>query len=160
MLRKGYYQATFDNKNLSKLLDKYSAKDIAKIDLINFRKTVTKCIKNLSNKKINIALAGGVFANVKLNQKIKELKNIKNLFIFPNMGDGGLSVGGAQLLYLEKTKKKPKKIKNMYLGHNFSDSEIIKELKKYRLDFLKFNNVEKKLIAQKRIHFNDKWNFP
>ena len=109
----------FWNKNLSKLLDKYSAKDIAASTQLILEKTVTKCIKNLSNKKINIALAGGVFANVKLNQKIKELKNIKNLFIFPNMGDGGLSVGGAQLLYLEKTKKKPKKIKNMYLGHNF-----------------------------------------
>ena len=108
---KGYYQATFDNKNLSKLLDKYSAKDIAASTQLILEKTVTKCIKNLSNKKINIALAGGVFANVKLNQKIKELKNIKNLFIFPNMGDGGLSVGGAQLLYLEKPKKNPKKSK-------------------------------------------------
>ena len=52
----------------------------------------------------------------------------------------------------------------MYLGHNFSDSEIIKELKKYRLDFLKFNNVEKKvaeLLAQKKViaHFNDKMEF-
>ena len=33
----------------------------------------------LVKKKINLALAGGVFANVKLNQKIKDLKNIKDI---------------------------------------------------------------------------------
>ena len=161
---RGYYQSTFNNKNLSNLLKKHSAKDIAASTQIILEKTVTKCIKNLSNKKFNIALAGGVFANVKLNQKIRELKNVKNIFIFPNMGDGGLSVGGAQLLYLEKSKKKPRKIKNMYLGHNFLDEEIRNELKKYRLDFIKPNNIEKKiaeLLAQKKViaHFNDKMEF-
>ena len=33
-----------------------------------------------------LALAGGVFSNVKINQKISELKNIKDIFIYPNMG--------------------------------------------------------------------------
>ena len=36
-----------------------------------------------------------------------------------------------------KNPKKPRKIKNMYLGHNFLDEEIRNELKKYRLDFIK-----------------------
>ena len=67
---RGYYQSTFNNKNLSNLLKKHSAKDIAASTQIILEKTVTKCIKNLSNKKFNIALAVGVFANVKLNQKI------------------------------------------------------------------------------------------
>jgi carbamoyltransferase len=41
-----------------------------------------------------IQLAGGVFSNVKLNQRISELKSVKEVWVFPNMGDGGLSVGG------------------------------------------------------------------
>lgn len=160
----GLYQSTFDNKNLTVLLNKYSVKDIAASTQLILEKTITKCIKELSKDKINLALAGGVFANVKLNQKIRELKNIKNMYIFPNMGDGGLSVGGAQLLYHEKTKNKPKRIKDMYLGHNFSDKEILKEIKKYQLNFLKFNKIEEKiakLLSQKKViaHFNDKMEF-
>jgi len=42
-----------------------------------------------------LALAGGVFANVKLNQRIMELSNIDNIYIHPNMGDGGLAAGAA-----------------------------------------------------------------
>jgi len=43
----------------------------------------------------NVSLAGGVFANVKLNQKISELKQVNSMNVFPNMGDGGIAVGGA-----------------------------------------------------------------
>ena len=42
----------------------------------------------------NLALSGGVFANVKLNQRISMIKDLKFFDIFPNMGDGGLSAGG------------------------------------------------------------------
>jgi carbamoyltransferase len=42
----------------------------------------------------NLAVAGGVFANVKLNQKISEMTEFQNFRVFPNMGDGGLSIGG------------------------------------------------------------------
>ena len=90
----------------------------------------------LSKKKINLALAGGVFANVKLNQKIKDLKNIKDIFVFPNMGDGGLAVGCAQLCYYNKTKKIPKKINNVYFGYSFSDKETINTIKKNKLNFI------------------------
>lgn len=40
----------------------------------------------------NVALAGGVFANVRLNQRIHELDCVKSLFIHPGMGDEGLGV--------------------------------------------------------------------
>lgn len=42
----------------------------------------------------NVSLAGGVFANVKLNQKISELKHVDTMNVFPNMGDGGIAIGG------------------------------------------------------------------
>jgi carbamoyltransferase len=40
-----------------------------------------------------LSLAGGVFANVKLNQRIAEELNFDSVRIFPSMGDGGISVG-------------------------------------------------------------------
>ena len=41
-----------------------------------------------------IALSGGVFANVKLNQRIYERFRPREIFIVPFMGDDGLALGG------------------------------------------------------------------
>jgi carbamoyltransferase len=42
----------------------------------------------------DVALAGGVFANVRVNQKIAESIYPGRVYIYPNMGDGGLAAGG------------------------------------------------------------------
>ena len=42
-----------------------------------------------------VCLAGGVFANVKLNQRIAELPSVEDVYVHPNMGDGGLATGAA-----------------------------------------------------------------
>ena len=42
----------------------------------------------------HLSLSGGVFSNVKLNQRITEISGIKTVKVFPNMGDGGISAGG------------------------------------------------------------------
>ena len=144
---KGCYQSTFDNRNLNFLKKKFSREQIAFSTQFSLEKTVMKCVKSLSRKKINLVLAGGVFANVKLNQKIAEFKNVKQLYVFPNMGDGGLCVGGAQLAYFEKTGKIPKKLQSMYLSDSFSDKMIKKEIKKFNLNFVKPKNIEKEIAA-------------
>jgi carbamoyltransferase len=45
----------------------------------------------------DLALAGGVFANVRLNQKIAALEGVHSMHVFPHMGDGGLAAGAAFL---------------------------------------------------------------
>ena len=42
---------------------------------------------------------------MKINQKINEIKGVKELFVFPHMGDGGLTIGAACNLYFELTKR-------------------------------------------------------
>ena len=42
-----------------------------------------------------LAVAGGVFSNVKMNMRLAELPSLERLFIFPHMGDGGLAIGAA-----------------------------------------------------------------
>lgn len=42
-----------------------------------------------------LVLAGGVFSNVKLNQRILALSGVENIYVHPNMGDGGLAAGAA-----------------------------------------------------------------
>lgn len=44
-----------------------------------------------------LALAGGVFANVRLNQKIRELPEVDSVYVHPAMGDGGIPLGSCLL---------------------------------------------------------------
>lgn len=41
----------------------------------------------------DVALAGGVFANVRVNQALHESPLVDRLYVHPGMGDGGLAVG-------------------------------------------------------------------
>src|SRR5436190_9187487 len=50
----------------------------------------------------HLGLAGGVFANVKLNRLIAEKLPIDEIFIFPAMGDDGMSAGGALCYLLQR----------------------------------------------------------
>lgn len=52
-----------------------------------------------TTKQNNLALAGGLFANIKLNATLRNMPEIDGCYIFPHMGDGGLAVGAASQLY-------------------------------------------------------------
>ena len=81
----------------------------------------------------DLVTAGGVFANVKLNQKIVESPSIESFFVHPHMGDGGIALGAA-LFALAEFKLgqggilKPKKLRNVYFGPEFSNEEIQKAI--------------------------------
>ena len=83
-----------------------------------------------------IGLAGGVFGNVKLNQKIHELKAVDEIFVFPHMADGGLGYGAA----MDQFKWESRPIKNAYLGPAFSNDEIEKALVKNNLKYSRPDN--------------------
>ena len=80
--------------------------------------SVCKIVEHFIEKtdEVDLTLSGGVFANVKLNQRITEMKKVKNVSVFPAMGDGGLSIGGAWD-YLHSIGKltNNKKYSDMYL---------------------------------------------
>jgi len=42
-----------------------------------------------------LAVAGGIFSNIKMNMRIVELPGLERFFVFPHMGDGGLAIGAA-----------------------------------------------------------------
>jgi carbamoyltransferase len=97
----------------------------------------------------NISLAGGVFANVKLNQRIFNIDKVKNIFIFPHMADGGLCYGAAQYVYRKKAQDKLcSKIDNVYWGPDYSDQEIERELKGSNLVYSKPIDIIDKIAEQ------------
>ena len=83
----------------------------------------------------NVALAGGVFMNVKANKKIMELTEVKDMFVFPSCGDESLAISAAQKgyeIYCEENKQKHvvTPIKELYLGPSYSNEIIEKYLTK------------------------------
>jgi carbamoyltransferase len=42
-----------------------------------------------------LALAGGVVSNVKATRQVRRLPEIREMYVFPHMGDGGLALGAA-----------------------------------------------------------------
>ena len=145
---KGLYISKFDNPNIKFLNKKFSPEDVAAATQKRIEEVIIEFIKDNIKKNTKLALAGGVFSNVKINQKISELKNIKDIFIYPNMGDGGLAVGCAILSYNKYKRFIPRETQSMYLGPKFSNLQIFKEIKKYKLKSIKINNPEK-FIAKK-----------
>lgn len=95
------------------------------------------------NTPQNIFLAGGLFANVKVNQRIAELPEVEKVFVFPNMGDGGLNAGAAFLGMnsLVKDYWKNFRCSHMFLGHGYSDAEILAALEKSGVSFRKSENI-------------------
>ncbi len=116
---------------------------------------VAEAVKETGQQRI--ALAGGIFANVKVNQRILEIPGVKEVFIHPNMGDGGTALGGACLCWADELKDRgerlaPERIRDVYWGPGFTDKEIQEVLSDFGLEAAYYpNGVERRigeLLAQ------------
>lgn len=81
----------------------------------------------------DVALAGGTFANVRLNQKLAELPDVQSLYVFPNMGDGGLAMGAAFLETSRHLPLKPFILSNLYFGPHYPEQDIRRAAALHRL---------------------------
>ncbi len=96
-----------------------------------------------------VVLAGGVIANVKLNQRIFEIPGMRHIFVYPNMGDGGCGTGAAFLACREALKTR-EPYQTVYFGPDYSDDDITIELKKAGLTYQRHDSIEP--IIAKLIH--------
>jgi len=112
---------------------------------------IQKNIGNIPHK--NICLAGGLFGNVRLNQRIKEM-GFRNIFVHPAMGDEGLGLG-AVLSYLGKNRQiVPKQLQNVFFGLGYSNDEIRTALESNSLDYSVMDNSAEtiaELLAQGKV---------
>jgi carbamoyltransferase len=90
-----------------------------------------------------VALTGGIHANVKVNQRIAELPEVERVFVFPNMGDGGLALGAAYLAqaatYPDETRPSP--LNDVYLGPSYTEPSIAACLRDTGAAFTKPGNL-------------------
>jgi carbamoyltransferase len=94
----------------------------------------------------NVVMSGGVVANVKFNQRVREIPGVERIFIHPNMGDGGCGTGAA-LLEFEGHAALHEPLANAFLGPCYTDDEIAVVLQESQLPFERFDPIEPK-IAQ------------
>lgn len=94
----------------------------------------------------NIAIAGGVGLNCTSSAKLENLPFIDNVFVQPAANDGGISLGSAIKTALDLGEDV--KIEMIpYLGPEYTNDEIEKELKKWNYPYEKVENIEYR-IAQ------------
>ena len=73
----------------------------------------------------NIAVSGGFFSNIIVNMMINQMPEVKDFFVFPHMGDGGLPIGAAYYVdYAQNGKFNNKQIDNLYYGPEYTNSQI------------------------------------
>jgi len=96
----------------------------------------------------NLVLSGGVTANVKFNQRLKEIPGVTGIFIHPNMGDGGCGTGAALLEFAGTNPAAlAKPLADVYFGPEFSAEQIAEALNRAQLPFTKYNPIEPKIAA-------------
>ena len=108
---------------LTKVLEGFSPEDIAAGIQSITEKNILSYLEHAVIPRFgrqHIYLSGGLFANVKLNQRIAESSWCKGITVAPNMGDGGLSLGVAKLAQNPTRQTKS----NMYLGHEISADQF------------------------------------
>jgi carbamoyltransferase len=88
-----------------------------------------------------VALAGGVAANVKLNQRILEIPEVKRIFIYPNMGDGGCGTGAAFLAGGADVRER-EPYQTVYFGPEYSDDDIVAALRAAGVAFERLTPIE------------------
>ncbi|MEY2448337.1 MAG: carbamoyltransferase [Acidimicrobiaceae bacterium] len=77
---------------------------------------ITDAIARLDERPETMLLAGGVFANVRLNQLVAEQHGASEVHIHQNMGDGGLATGAAYLAQASRHDVRPVDHPTVYFG--------------------------------------------
>lgn len=142
-------------KKIRKLIgDDYSAEDLAcsiqKVAEDICRDYVRYWMRNTGARRI--AVAGGIFANVRINQEICELEEVDEIFVHPGMSDEGLAVGAGLALWSEHAMSRPgvsipHVIPNAYLGPDATDLEIETEIENAGLEYHLSEEVEKEIAS-------------
>ena len=101
----------------------------------------------------NVALAGGLFANVRINEEIQRLPGVDNVFVHPAMSDEGLAVGAAlaqqgAIWRQSGGEYRPRELPDVYLGNGYTEREIAAALDGSGLEFQAFPGTVEDEIAR------------
>ena len=153
------------------LTDEFSREDVAAGVQQISEETVTAMVADavqMTGLK-RVCLSGGVVSNVKLNQRIRELEIVEDVYVHPNMSDGGLAAGAALETWAGDVTSSgetpaPRYLRDVYLGPSFTNDDIERALGRFSFKAEKSNNIEEKiaeLLKDKTVvgHFSGKMEY-
>lgn len=124
----GAYQWHLDDADdIFRLVQRYGRENIAAEAQRVLEEQVLEIVEpRLKQEGIDrLSCAGGVFLNVKLNQRVWESGVVRHQHIFPNAGDSGLAVGAALHAYHQAVPSAPiGTLDHLYLGPEYTQTEI------------------------------------
>lgn len=121
------------------------AASLQELTHIHMEKVLNR-ITDTYGKDINLCLAGGLFANVKLNSHISQSIN-GEVFVAPFMSDDGTAVGSAFEGLRSFGGEINDGIKDVYLGFDYTDDEVLNTLQSKNIQFHLVEN-ESEFIAE------------
>jgi carbamoyltransferase len=112
-----------------------------------------RLVKLTGSRKL--CLAGGVALNSKANGELLRSGLIDDIYIQPAAGDDGTAIGAAYAVYAELGLPLPRRpTRHTYLGPSFTNEEIEKVLRVYKLPYQREENISRRaaeLLAQNRL---------
>lgn len=152
-----FYVSGMNVRYCRDLAKKFSREDISAAYQAVLERIVSDMVSFYLKKhgQENIVLSGGVAANVKLNQRIHEIDGVKNIFIHPNMGDGGTGAGAALFCASQaQDNMRSYRLEDVYFGPSYSAEEIKTHLDREGLSYRRLEDIEKEialLISQGKV---------
>jgi carbamoyltransferase len=118
---------------LERLVRAHPREDAAAGAQAVFEDALTEVARDLLARtgRRRLAVNGGVFANVRLNQRLAALPELERLFVFPAMSDTGNSVGAALFLLQEMEpppRRAPARLADVYWGSAFDEAACARAL--------------------------------
>ena len=145
----------YERSSLASALSGFSREDVSAAVQQHLEDVVVSYVDDLLRKyfpggrQVNVALAGGVFANVLLNGAISRIDEVGRLFVHPHMGDGGLATGAALEMSRERSPGSgPYELQDVYLGPELSKTEVEEALRCSGLPYRVCDEIEKEVAAR------------
>jgi len=134
-------------EHFKKHLDPRKKEDVAAAAQVLLEDVMVEHVKTLVAQTglTQVAMAGGILANVRVNQRIAEETGADRVFIHPNMGDGGAAFGAALLSWRQTPQGKNfvgEKLDNVYWGPEYSEKQVAETARKLGLPVEKTPDLE------------------
>lgn len=134
----GTLQWHFPEANaIRRMAEEHSAADVAAAAQEILERQVLGLVTHWVNARgtRRLACAGGVFLNVKLNQRIWYEAGLEEQWVVPDAGDSGLALGAALHAWHARAERPPRPLEHLSFGPAYGDDAVREVLEDRRLGY-------------------------
>ena len=145
------YNSAMDDRFVRDLAKRYAREDVAAAWQTVLEDVVQEVVAYYVNRyeTENVVLAGGVAANVKLNQRIFEIPGVTGLYVHQAMGDDGTGTGAALWTAFEEGLITPSfQLDDVYLGPGYTNDEIKTALDRHGIKARHYKRIEEAIARR------------